>query len=365
LNENAAVITYEEYHPYGTTAYQLRNKNVNTAAKRYRYTGMERDEESGMSYHSARYYLPWLGRWLNSDPIENQIGTNKYEYVLNNPIIFSDNDGLSPKEQINQIKNNQKKLQEKNTGELVFGDLGMGYKKGDEAGTVWYGVKTSKGALLTGKILRVIMFLTLVMTNFTMNWVNSGFRTKGQQESQVKTNKQNAASSGYSRHQDPEGIAIDLSVGGNRSAKDRFFITDKGSIVRYRNTDRYIKLVSIIKQENIPLIRTVTKEPWHWEVDIGQTRQLKQLLPDKQPSEVWGKNGSDAKTTIGLNLEEARLANGLSIREVTEKLRAKKRQRKLLSKIESGKILPKPRLLKKLAAIYGVSPSLFASKAIK
>src|SRR5690606_10921022 len=64
----ANVISYEEYHPYGTTAYQAKNSNIRSAAKRYRYTGMERDEETGLEYHSARYSLPWLGRWLNSDP---------------------------------------------------------------------------------------------------------------------------------------------------------------------------------------------------------------------------------------------------------------------------------------------------------
>jgi RHS repeat-associated protein len=66
---NAKVISYEEYHPYGTTAYQARNAAIKATAKRYRYTGMERDEESGLEYHSARYYLPWLGRWLSCDPL--------------------------------------------------------------------------------------------------------------------------------------------------------------------------------------------------------------------------------------------------------------------------------------------------------
>jgi len=72
---NAKVISYEEYHPYGTTAYQAKNAAIKSAAKRYRYTSMERDEENGLEYHSARYYLPWLGRWLSCDPLfkENQV----------------------------------------------------------------------------------------------------------------------------------------------------------------------------------------------------------------------------------------------------------------------------------------------------
>jgi len=86
----AKVISYEEYHPFGTTAYQAKNKDIKCDAKRYRYTSIERDEETGLGYHSARYYLPWLGRWLSSDPIGIEDGVNLYIYCSNNPIIKSD-----------------------------------------------------------------------------------------------------------------------------------------------------------------------------------------------------------------------------------------------------------------------------------
>lgn len=69
LDQHARVISYEEYHPYGTSSYQANNKDIKAAAKQYRYTGMERDEESGLNYHSARYYAPWLGRWISADPL--------------------------------------------------------------------------------------------------------------------------------------------------------------------------------------------------------------------------------------------------------------------------------------------------------
>lgn len=90
----AKVISYEEYHPFGTTSYQAINKDLKASAKRYRYTGMERDEETGMEYHSARYYLPWLGRWLSVDPIGIGDGVNVYRYVGNNPLILRDSSGL-------------------------------------------------------------------------------------------------------------------------------------------------------------------------------------------------------------------------------------------------------------------------------
>lgn len=90
IDKDAKVISYEEYHPYGTTAYQAKNKTINCAAKRYRYTGMERDEETGLEYHSARYYLPWLGRWLSADPIGIGDGVNVYCYSKNTPLNLFD-----------------------------------------------------------------------------------------------------------------------------------------------------------------------------------------------------------------------------------------------------------------------------------
>ncbi|MEO0572879.1 MAG: SpvB/TcaC N-terminal domain-containing protein [Bacteroidota bacterium] len=89
----AQIISYEEYHPYGTTAYQAKNASIQTTAKRYKYTGMERDEETGMAYHTARYYLPWLGRWLSTDPIGVEGGINLYNYTHNNPINYNDPTG--------------------------------------------------------------------------------------------------------------------------------------------------------------------------------------------------------------------------------------------------------------------------------
>jgi RHS repeat-associated protein len=92
-DDDSQVISYEEYHPYGTTAYRARNAALNATAKRYRYTGMERDEETGLSYHTARYYLPWLGRWGSVDPIGIKGNINHYEYSSLNPVSNYDKNG--------------------------------------------------------------------------------------------------------------------------------------------------------------------------------------------------------------------------------------------------------------------------------
>ncbi len=96
-DEGASVISYEEYHPFGTTSYQASNDEIKAAYKRYRYAGMERDDESGLEYHGARYYLPWLGRWLSADPIGIDGGMNVYRYSRNNPINAVDTDGMDDK----------------------------------------------------------------------------------------------------------------------------------------------------------------------------------------------------------------------------------------------------------------------------
>src|SRR5690606_38207634 len=77
VDEAGAVITYEEYHPYGTTAWYAEKSAIQVSAKRYRYTGKERDEETGLSYHGARYYAPWLGRWTAADPAGIVDGFNR------------------------------------------------------------------------------------------------------------------------------------------------------------------------------------------------------------------------------------------------------------------------------------------------
>ena len=96
LDEQGAILSYEEYHPFGTTSYQAVSAAISAAIKRFRYTGMERDDETGLEYHSARYYLPWLGRWLSADPKGMEAGNNFYAYTSNNPVLFTDISGLDP-----------------------------------------------------------------------------------------------------------------------------------------------------------------------------------------------------------------------------------------------------------------------------
>lgn len=102
LDERGQLISYEEFHPYGTSAYRAASA-LEASRKRYRYTGDERDEETGLDYHGARYYAPWLARWTATDPSGLVDGTQLYRYCRNSPIQHSDNNGREPHKTIKDI----------------------------------------------------------------------------------------------------------------------------------------------------------------------------------------------------------------------------------------------------------------------
>lgn len=93
FDPEAPIISYEEFHPYGTTAYLAVNRDIRAAAKRFRFSGKERDEESGLNYHRARYLATWLCRWTTADPSGLDDGPNPYVYARQNPVRHTDPDG--------------------------------------------------------------------------------------------------------------------------------------------------------------------------------------------------------------------------------------------------------------------------------
>jgi RHS repeat-associated protein len=97
LDDAGQVLSYEEYTPYGSTSYQAVRNQIETP-KRYRYTGKERDEESGLYYFGARHYSPWIGRWTSADPAGLVDGPNVYVYSRLNPIVLRDPDGRQTEE---------------------------------------------------------------------------------------------------------------------------------------------------------------------------------------------------------------------------------------------------------------------------
>jgi len=101
------VISRHDYLPFGeeiTGGYAGRTSALGFAASEgvpQRFTGKERDSESGLDYFGARYYGSALGRFSSPDPIGGHYTDpqtlNKYAYVRNNPLRYVDPDGLDLK----------------------------------------------------------------------------------------------------------------------------------------------------------------------------------------------------------------------------------------------------------------------------
>ena len=85
-------IQYIHYAPYGEL---IDNQQASGSwyDERYKFTGKERDRETGYDYFGARYW--WLaGTWLSVDPLSDKYPQiSPYAYGLWNPIKYIDPDG--------------------------------------------------------------------------------------------------------------------------------------------------------------------------------------------------------------------------------------------------------------------------------
>jgi RHS repeat-associated protein len=70
---------------------------------RQKFTGQERDEETGLDYFGARYYSSTQGRFTSVDAASSKLVNpqtlNKYRYALNNPLFHTDPDGNQEKKE--------------------------------------------------------------------------------------------------------------------------------------------------------------------------------------------------------------------------------------------------------------------------
>ncbi|KJZ62515.1 RHS repeat domain-containing protein [Pseudomonas fluorescens] len=92
LDQQAQVISEEGYYPFGATAWFARGSEVDVDYKTIRYSGKEMDD-SGLYYYGARYYAPWLQRWVSADPAGDVDGLNLYGFVGSNPLNYFDDNG--------------------------------------------------------------------------------------------------------------------------------------------------------------------------------------------------------------------------------------------------------------------------------
>lgn len=99
INHSGSTIDREEYYPFGDSSLRTFTK------KRYRYCGKEKDEESGLYYYGARYYMAWACKFITCDPMSGKLTQwSSYVGFNDNPIFFTDPTGMEGEGQEDWIK---------------------------------------------------------------------------------------------------------------------------------------------------------------------------------------------------------------------------------------------------------------------
>ena len=89
IDEAGAVTAAYDYWPYGKVL-----ASSGTGSTHFRFTGHERDAESGLDYMLERSYAFNVGRFLRPDPMQDGYpGISPYAYANNNPLKYVDPNG--------------------------------------------------------------------------------------------------------------------------------------------------------------------------------------------------------------------------------------------------------------------------------
>ena len=90
-----AVVARQYYYPYG----EIRPGGTGALPTDIGFTGQRREDAGlgSLMFYQARYMSPYLNRWLQPDPIVPEAGNpqdlNRYSYVRNNPLKYTDPTG--------------------------------------------------------------------------------------------------------------------------------------------------------------------------------------------------------------------------------------------------------------------------------
>jgi RHS repeat-associated protein len=97
-NPDLEILEENNYYPFGLKQKGYNNNVTSTnIAQNYKYNGKELNEEFGLNMYDygARNFMPDIGRWVTIDPLSELYDSHSpYAYVLNNPILYVDPDGM-------------------------------------------------------------------------------------------------------------------------------------------------------------------------------------------------------------------------------------------------------------------------------
>lgn len=89
LDSSEAVVASYRYDEFGRLLAM-----AGSFQQPFQYSTKRCDQNTGLVYYGYRFYAPAIGRWMNRDPLGEAGGINLYGFVLNNPIMFVDPEGL-------------------------------------------------------------------------------------------------------------------------------------------------------------------------------------------------------------------------------------------------------------------------------
>src|SRR5258707_2647876 len=101
VDKTGTVLDDQDFYPWGGT---VPGVGVSTSNNHYKFTGKERDSESGLDYFGPRYYSNGLGRFISADwsatpePVpyahfDDPQTLNLYGYAAGTPVTLMDDDG--------------------------------------------------------------------------------------------------------------------------------------------------------------------------------------------------------------------------------------------------------------------------------